>query len=194
LFGEFESRDSVTLSLKEALMKTPLNVQMGKILVPVDFSECSRSAVEYAASLATRFGSELFLVHVVEPYVGTGDVLLDMARIQATLEKDAKQELEEWAKQFQPAPHVILRVGSAAHEILETAKEIGAASIVIPSHGRSAIARFFMGGVAERVVRYASCPVIVLPWKKRFTANQNPFSEPQRSNQRQAAAETVEVL
>lgn len=171
-------------------MKTPQDLEFGKILVPVDFSDCSRAAVEFAARLAKKFGSEFVLVHVVDSYLGTGDLLLDMVRIQTNFEKEALMELERWAKEIEPKPQVIVRIGAPAHEILETAKEIAATVIVIPSHGRSAIARFFIGGVAERVVRHANCPVIVLPWNKRFVETQSvTVPRASRAKQRQSAAE-----
>lgn len=189
--SEEESR--VNPASEENVMKnTPQDVQLAKILVPVDFSECSRSAVQFAAGLAKRFGSELVLVHVVDVYLGTGDMLLDMVRIQADVEKEAKERLEQWANELQPQPKIIVRTGPPAYEILEAAREIGATAIVIPSHGRGAIARFFIGGVADRVVRHAACPVIVLPWNKRFVETQSQAStvpRASRAEQRQTAAQ-----
>lgn len=169
---------------------SPFDFQLGKILVPVDFSQCSRVAVEFAVSFASRFDSEVTLLHVIDPYLGTGDVLLDMARLQINFEKDAFKELELWAKEFMPTPKVMVRIGPPAHEILKAAEEIEASSIVISSHGRSAIARFFMGGVAERVVRHTACPVIVLPWNKRLAAMDDLNTQRETSaNQRLTAAQ-----
>ena len=53
-------------------------------------------------------------------------------------------------------------IGDPAHKIVEHAEELGTDLIAIPSHGYSGIKRWFLGSVAERVVRYAKCPVLVL--------------------------------
>lgn len=168
----------------------PANLPFRKILVPVDFSECSRAGLQFAAALAAQLGSDLVLVHVVDPYLGTGDLLLDMARMQTNSEVNARKQLEDWAMQINPPAATIVRIGSPAHEIIETAAEIGADAIVIPSHGRGAIGRFLMGGVAERVVRHAACPVIVLPWNKRNAGQKKlNISRENRAKQRPTAAQ-----
>jgi nucleotide-binding universal stress UspA family protein len=152
------------------------NAFLGTLLAPVDFSECSRDAVTFAVMLARRLKSRIILLHVVEPYLGTGDLMLDMARLRVNMGEIARKQLANWAKQIRPRPEVIVRIGAPVHEIIEAAKEVGASAIVIASHGRSAIGRFFLGGVAERVVRHADCPVILVPAKeksvRRETLNQ----------------------
>src|SRR5678815_733351 len=93
---------------EETLMNNlPANARFEKIVVPVDFSECSRSAVEFGAALAKCFGSEMLLVHVVDPCVGTGDLLVDIARLQVDREKEATEELERWAAELQPQPRIM---------------------------------------------------------------------------------------
>ncbi len=57
---------------------------------------------------------------------------------------------------------VLVRTGVAGDVIASVAEELGCDLIVIPSHGRSGISRFFLGSVAERVLRRATCPVLVL--------------------------------
>ena len=138
------------------------------VLVPTDFSDPSRVAASFAATFAERLGAELIFLHVADPYLGSGDLLLDVARLQRNTEYDALDQLRSWVKDIAPAAKIEVRIGVPAHQIIEAARELKADLIVIPTHGRSAIAQFFMGGVAEKVVRHAGCPVMVLPWTKRF--------------------------
>ena len=143
-------------------------LQIKTILVPTDFSDPAHAAATFAVTLADRLGAELIFLHVANPYLGSGDLLLDVARLQVDTEYGALEQLTDWAKGIAPAAKLEVRIGVPAHQIIEAARELKADLIVIPTHGRSAIAQFFMGGVAEKVVRHAGCPVLVLPWTKRF--------------------------
>lgn len=146
----------------------PPHLQIKTILVPTDFSEPSRAAARFALSLADALGAELIFLHVADPYLGSGDLLLDVARLQRKTEHDTLDQLRDWAAQTAPNARIEVRIGVPAHQIIEAARELKVDLIVIPTHGRSAIAQFFMGGVAEKVVRHADCPVMILPWTKRF--------------------------
>ena len=142
--------------------------QIKTILVPTDFSDPAHAAATFAARLANQLGAELIFLYVADPYLGSGDLLLDVARLQRKTEYGALDQLRDWARRIAPTAQVEVRIGVPAHQIIEAARELKADLIVIPTHGRSAVAQFFMGGVAEKVVRHAGCPVMVLPWTKRF--------------------------
>lgn len=138
-----------------------------RILCPVDFSPFSKAALEEASSLAKGMGSELCLLHAYQNpayvlplsgYVGpAGDVV---ARIRQQL----GQELEALAE----APRSTgLKVETLVLEgvpyscIVDHAKEWHADLIVMGTHGRTGISHVLTGSVTERVVRLASCPVLV---------------------------------
>ena len=80
-------------------------------------------------------------------------------------EQVAKEKLQEIAQKHLSGGigyEILTRVGGAAEGILETAEAVGAELIVLATHGRTGVARFFLGSVAERVVRESSCPVLTI--------------------------------
>ena len=80
-------------------------------------------------------------------------------------EQVAKEKLQEIAQKHLGGGigyEILTRVGGAAEGILETAKAVGAELTVLATHGRAGLAHFFLGSVAEQVVREASCPVLTI--------------------------------
>lgn len=136
-----------------------------RIVVPTDFSEASHKAIRYAASFARQCGSEAFLVHVIEPppYPQFGYAHIPMK--EAKLKKAARQHLDILCGELSDAGIAVssdIRLGSAYREIADYSGEHGADLIVIATHGRGTIAHALLGSTAERVVRHASCPVLVV--------------------------------
>ena len=140
------------------------------ILVPVDFSENSRSALEYAAEFARRFGAELDVLHVWEvptfvpvesaALADAGTSILELAR------KAAERQLEIFVA---TAAQKGIRVrdaknvpGHPAHAIVDAATAGGYDLLVLGTHGRTGLSRTLIGSVAERVVRHAHCPVLTV--------------------------------
>jgi len=139
---------------------------LSTIFVPVDFSPGSLQALEFAVSLAQRFGATIVLLHVLDPIYGRGrfdSPRLRPLRAQALAE--AKQLLARVAERsVQPRVPVVHRVmlGVAYSVIVEAAAQARADLIVMGSEGRTGAHRFFVGSVAEKVVRHARCPVLVV--------------------------------
>lgn len=144
-----------------------------RILVGLDFSEESRCALQEAASLASQSGASLSLVHVVEPVFGPPDVALVSMTGNLSEErmiKRAGEELRELETLIPPACRVVetaVRCGIAFFEITEAARALGADLIVIGTHGRTGLERALLGSTAEKIVRHAPCPVLVMREKKR---------------------------
>jgi len=141
-----------------------------KILHPTDFSQVSFQAFDQAVALALRYGAELELLHAIvlheydESIVETGvDKLKDAFE---SLRKELKIQMEEMVENSSIANDlctpVLKRGFSAGEVILERAEQGGADLIVMGTHGHSPIRHFFLGSVAEKVIRYAPCPVMVL--------------------------------
>ena len=141
-----------------------------RILVPVDFSESSERAIQYAGQLAAESDARVELVHVLddpylagawptESYLPSAAVVLDgLADVAATrLAKRAALLTSESV----PSKSVVLR-GNPARKIIEYATLFNFDVIVMGRHGRSALSHLLMGGVAERVLRTASCPVLTI--------------------------------
>jgi universal stress protein A len=138
-----------------------------RILVAVDFSEESRSALACAAEMAARFGASLTLVHVVEPHFGppeTDAPALADENSDAAEYAEAKLELSALGEQMLGPCRVVetvVRAGLAFFEITEAAKALGADLIVVGTHGYTGLKRALLGSTAEKVVRHAPCPVLV---------------------------------
>ena len=136
------------------------------VLVPVDFSENAEAAARYASDLAQKFGSKLHLLHVVEPASFVNDLTnVPFTLSDKQLEATAMTDLEALATRFID-PDVqtswIVKRGKGYQEIVKSAKELKADMIVISTHGYTGLKHTIMGSTAERVVRHAPCPVLVL--------------------------------
>jgi nucleotide-binding universal stress UspA family protein len=132
------------------------------IVVPVDFSEPSLAAVCTALSL-TADPSRIHVLHVLpEISAAAPGVIWDAVSDESRCEH-AKTRLKQWLSDTQFAGiELTATVGDPGHKITGHAQAAGADLIVIPSHGRTGLKRLLIGSVAERVVRLAHCPVLVL--------------------------------
>ena len=142
-----------------------------QILVPVDFSEPSRVAFEYAADLARPFDASVDLIHVWEApsFVPLGNVV-DAGDWSLSLVELVKKNAEAALDQFVAAATtrgIAVRSsraepGSPALAIVAAAKTGHYDLIVMGTHGRTGLSRTLVGSVAERVVRHSSCPVLTV--------------------------------
>ena len=169
-----KSPDQVILEVKrgeeQLLASSPPLVSAFKIqniLVPVDFSACSKKAVQYALALAEQHEARLTLIYVVPPpsyptgeFGGLeyGNLLVDMRVAgEKQLTTMAIDEIGDAA----PC-ETIVRSGAPAREIVEAARELNTDIIVISTHGHTGFKHILMGSVAEHVIRMAPCPVLVV--------------------------------
>lgn len=133
-----------------------------RIVVPVDFSPVSFTAIDTAVALVDEL-AHVTVVHVLEEVspVEPGamwNALDRETRIQHT-RKLLQSQLTEGGHE---GVKVDVRIGAAAHEIIELANHEKADLIVLTSHGRTGLQRLLIGSVAERVTRLAHCPVLIL--------------------------------
>jgi len=133
-----------------------------KLLVPIDFSETSYRALDTALEMAS------LPTHVYAMNVGVNLSVTSPESVWGVLTEESQREHIKKAfwKNFADERYrgIDFRVsfGDPGHEIANLAEEINADVIVIPSHGRTGLKRILLGSVAERVVRLAHCPVLVL--------------------------------
>jgi len=150
---------------RSAEASSPVPIALKSILVPVDFSESARKALQYALAFARLFKAEITLLHVAPELAEESRVTFSMPELQQELLQDAAQNL---AKEIERAatPEVslkpVVKKGTPYYEIVEAAREMNADLIVIGTHGRTGLKHVFMGSTAERVVRHAPCPVLVV--------------------------------
>jgi len=144
--------------------------EIARIVVPVDFSRHADRAIEYALTLAKPLGACVELLHVVEdPFASGGwgsEVYVpDIEGLRQKALEDATARLEACRSAI-PAGEVpivaTVRMGHVAQTIVDYAKAVQADLIVMGTHGRTGLAHFIIGSVAERVVRLAPCPVLTV--------------------------------
>ena len=140
-----------------------------RILVPVDFSQCSLAGLKYAALFAKTFGAKLILFHALFP---PNPVVIDRLsvnlsggpdetrRMNARLEMEALMQLE-FLRGVPCATEI--RTGYAIQEICAEIERADVDLVITSTHGQSGIKHALLGSVAEHVARYADCPVLVVP-------------------------------
>lgn len=145
--------------------RTRTGFGLTKILVPTDFSKCSQIALKYGVQLAREFGAELRLIHVINPHAYPfGDLYaaLDSAELMREMADAAQKRMRSMAEKAKTRNSVRLIHGLPAAEICVAAnKDVDL--VVISTHGRTGLGHILIGSVAEHVVRYAHCPVLVIP-------------------------------
>ncbi|MCB2206149.1 universal stress protein [bacterium] len=137
------------------------------IVVPVDFSSASLPLLREAMHLAKLYGSELHLLHVYQDVFSVLSMRtfdLNEEVVEEVMIKELREKCDALlAKVEKPsAVHVAMRKGETAEEILAYVEEVSADLIVISTNARSGLEQFFIGSIAQRVVRYALCPVVTL--------------------------------
>ena len=141
------------------------SVTLQRILVPVDFSDCSLDALEYAVVVAQQAEASLMLLHVLEPVSYGLDFTLDQSRTREDVRESWTKRLEELASSLKVTDVPVefrLRGGLPADSILDSAQTLPCDLIVMGTHGRRGISHAISGSVAEAVLRKARCPVIAV--------------------------------
>jgi len=141
-------------------------VTFRRILVATDFAESAERALTCGVQLARRHSAELLLLHVymdlpAYPEITAGQVEAIYEEQRRWIE-DALERRARAARAEGLLARALLKTGPAASTIAETAAKEGADLIAVGTHGRSGLDRLIVGSVAERVVRLASCPVLVV--------------------------------
>ena len=142
-----------------------------RVLVAIDFSKLSHEALSYAVDLAAQVGARVHVLYVVEPVEFTGVDVFGGAPIatQAIVDehlRQAKREMERLRRgklAKVPGAKASVELGRPAERIVALGGSGRANLVVLGTHGRSGLAHLVMGSVAERVVRHARCPVLVVP-------------------------------
>jgi nucleotide-binding universal stress UspA family protein len=152
-------------------MNTPLSFE--QILVPVDYSAHSRSALGAALSLAQRFGATVEVVHVWDrPSYVTDAVMVGHLGAQKPLgeliRENAESDMGKFlAEALPPNPGVLVRrtllSGEPVSTLLQKIREGGHGLVVVGTHGRTGFRHALLGSVAERLVRLSPVPVLTVP-------------------------------
>ena len=138
------------------------------VLVPFDFSEYSEKAFTWALAMAEKWRSRLLLLHVV-PMPSYPPMLMgtyfNVVEFEASLRADAEARAKEFLGKVGNSTvqtDAKIFIGEPFGDICRVAAEEKADLIVMGSHGRTGLSHVLLGSVAERVVRHAPCPVLVV--------------------------------
>ncbi len=135
-----------------------------KLLLATDLSEASASATDEAFELARRLEASLLVVSVIDPGTllrpgGRYDTRVDQVRDRR---QQLAQTLVERGRHEGVTVSFLVWEGDPGDMIVEAAEAEHADLVVVGSHGRGAVGRFFLGSVSDHVVRHAPCPVLVV--------------------------------
>lgn len=144
-------------------------MEIKKILVATDGSEFTKEAVSTGLQLAKILGAEVTALYVIDQTSFVSfPIDSSIVSVYSLLENEGKRAVEEVRKEGEQMGVKVTPVvaeGSPTRKIVETAADMDL--VVMGTLGRSAISKLFMGSVAERVTRYAPCPVLVVRSKRR---------------------------
>lgn len=140
-------------------------LNFAKVMIPTDFSTNANQALRHGAAIAHRFNSEIFLLHIVTRFDDEAEDahrFSDLDAFYHRVESEAMSRMAGLADNVEKTSvqMATVRGFAPADEIIKFANANGVELIVMGTHGRSALAHFLVGSVAEKVVRHASCPVM----------------------------------
>jgi nucleotide-binding universal stress UspA family protein len=140
-----------------------------RILVPVDFSECSQEGLQYAIGFANQFGARIMLLHATYLgyiYSSEGTALYDVRGLQNAARENAERQMQKFvraAKSGRVKYETAFTDGSPALDICAFAKQHDIDLIISSTHGLTGFEHVLIGSIAEKVVRRAPCSVLVVP-------------------------------
>ena len=139
------------------------------ILVPVDFSNCSREGLRYAIAFANEFGAKIILLHATYLgyiYSSEGTALYDIPGLQKAARKTAERKMRELVRSVNFGRvkfEAVFTEGSPVLDICAFAKDHSVDLIITSTHGLTGFTHVLIGSIAEQVVRHALCSVLVVP-------------------------------
>lgn len=163
---ELEPNDSRLLERAVAPSEPEVfGIRIRKILVPIDFSDCSKRALRSAVAFAKQYGAEITLLSVVPDERTSfeyGEV--EFLSLQKWRHERYERELRKVVDEIHAdvPVHFLVRAGRPFEEIVRAARSLNADVIVISTHGHRSAFASTLGSTSEKVIRYAPCPVIVV--------------------------------
>jgi nucleotide-binding universal stress UspA family protein len=140
-----------------------------KILVPVDFSDCSQKALQYAIRFANELGAEIVLLHATYlgyVYSSEGTALYDIPGLQKAAGDNAERQMRKLVRTVKFGGvtfETAFTDGSPVLDICAYAQEHDVDLIITSTHGLTGFQHVLIGSIAEKVVRHAPCSVLVVP-------------------------------
>lgn len=150
-------------------------IALANILVATDFSEPSTAAIAYARDFARQFSATLHVLHVADDLMARAAVAanlpLDLTAEQDALEADATETLNRLVtdddRRTLKIQTSVTRSATPGRAIVAYAEDHAIDLIVVGTHGRTGLSHFFLGSVAQYIVRSAPCPVLTVRHPER---------------------------
>jgi len=192
----------MTASKKSLNLKTNKNERViimlseeSKILIPTDFSDYSRAAFQYGISLATKFGSSIILLHVIEPPYNFATT---MENTLEKLKENANDELKEWAekgiREKKVTVDTVLETGMTISSILDSVREKDIDLVIMGSKGETGFAKILFGSVATDIMLHSTVPVLTVPVEMdSFEMNSILFTTDLREKDFESLKEVVKL-
>jgi len=165
---ELKPSDDRLMEKSAVAVHTETAFRLNKILVPVDFSDFSSKALDYALAFADQFDARVILLHVVEPAVYPESSMLvatALDDLNSDLRQVAEQKLSELRRDKigeRVPSELLVRMGRAFSEITAAAEDLDVDLIILATHGYTGLKHVLLGSTTERVVRHAPCPVLTV--------------------------------
>lgn len=142
----------------------PAFLKLTKILVPIDFSPTCQKALQYAVAFARQFGAKITLLYAIEPFPESEERIYETMDIEQVMGpvRQQLQALAASAVESDLLDATLVRSGVPFVVITDLARDLETDLIVITTHGYTGLKHVFLGSTAERVVRHAPCPVLVV--------------------------------
>jgi nucleotide-binding universal stress UspA family protein len=140
-------------------------IRLKNILYATDFSRFSDAALPFALSIARKYGSRLFAVHVVSvsPFPGSTTPTQALQAIAAQALKEARESMKRVEARCHGIPHQsVVKKGEIWAEIASIVGENAIDMVVCGTHGRTGVTKVLLGSVAENIYRHAPCPVLTV--------------------------------
>jgi len=152
--------------------------QVKKILAPTDFSELSKLGVSYALDLARDVGAEVIAYHAITVEEEVKAVRANLIHLYDLVGENRRLLNEFVTDNFGDRMNLVelrqvVEIGAPFQNIVDLADKENVDLIVIATHGRTGVGHMMLGSVAERVVARASCPVLVIPRRRRSAVAAN---------------------
>lgn len=169
--------------------------KQSKILIPTDFSDYSRAAFQYGISLATKFGSNIILLHVIEPPYNFATT---MENTLEKLKENANEELDTWAekgiREKKVTVDTVLETGMTISSILDSVREKDIDLVIMGSKGETGFAKILFGSVATDIMLHSTVPVLTVPVEMdSFEMNKILFTTDLREKDFESLKEVVQL-
>ena len=139
-------------------------ITINKILCPVDFFPASDAAVSYAVGLGANYGATIHLLHVITPIL-PNEYAIDTVEIMKSMEKSTAEEMKKLVARVKEAGVSIyteIRTGDVYDQIKQAIEVVQPELVVMGTHGRRGVERWFMGSTTEKLMRHSPVPLLTI--------------------------------